>query len=279
MCTSVSPGGRGLSCFRDARCASGECSPPAMNLARAFGVTNSRSAPGCRQVVHGRERAAPVLREGPGIVVWPARSGNLTSPRPACALRPFRARPCKRPGACHSFRFLKSSRCMCLSARHKARISHAPLSHPYLRRAARSRHRQGGAAVRLVPPHPRPRRRAVHRSARPLRPHPGGGRPRFARVQGGREAARGMGGADRRQGAQAPGRHREPRAADRRGRGLYPRDRGAGAGRRAADAGVRRAGISGGDPAQVPVPRPAPRAPAPQHHDARRGDRFDPRGA
>ena len=43
----------------------------------------------------------------------------------------------------------------------------------------------------------------------------------------------------------APERHRERRPADRRGRGLHHRDRGAGAGRRAAAAGVRRSGISG----------------------------------
>ena len=94
--------------------------------------------------------------------------------------------------------------------------------------------------------------------------------PGFARLQAGREAALGVGGAHRRQGAQAPGRHRESGPADRRGRGLYPRDRGAGAGRRAADAGVRRPGVSRGDPAQVPLPRSAPRPAAPQHHDARR---------
>src|SRR3981189_3222718 len=42
---------------------------------------------------------------------------------------------------------------------------HAPLSLPYLRRAARSRYRHSGAAFRLVPPYPRPRRPPVHRSA------------------------------------------------------------------------------------------------------------------
>ena len=60
------------------------------------------------------------------------------------------------------------------------------------------------------------------------------------------------------------------------GRGLYRRDRGAGRGRRTADAGVRRAGLSGGDPAQIPLPRSAPRASAQQHHAARPGDRLDP---
>ncbi len=71
-----------------------------------------------------------------------------------------------------------------------------------------------------------------------------------------------------------PERHRECRSADRRGRGLYPRDRGAGARRRAADAGIWRAGISRRDPAAVPLPRPAPRASAPEHHEARRDHRF-----
>ena len=71
----------------------------------------------------------------------------------------------------------------------------ASLSLPYLRRAARERHRQDRAAVRLVPPHPRPWRRAVHRPARPLRHHAGGGRSRQPGVQARRDAARGMGGA------------------------------------------------------------------------------------
>ncbi len=48
-------------------------------------------------------------------------------------------------------------------------------------RSARADIGQDVAAVRLVPPHPRPRRRAVHRPARPLRPDPGGGRPGLAR--------------------------------------------------------------------------------------------------
>ena len=46
-------------------------------------------------------------------------------------------------------------------------------------------------------------------------------------LQGGGDAALRMGGAHRRQGAAAAGRHRECRPADRRGRGLHPRDRGA----------------------------------------------------
>ena len=57
------------------------------------------------------------------------------------------------------------------------------------------------------------------------------------------------------------------------------RDRGAGAGRRTADAGVRRPGISRGDAAQIPLPRPAPRAAAPQHHEARRRSSIRSAGA
>ena len=93
----------------------------------------------------------------------------------------------------------------------------------------------------------------------------------------GREAARRMGGAGRRQGAPPPRRHRECRPADRRGRGLSSSEiEVLGPAGRAADAGVRRSGIPGRDPAQVPLPRPAPRAPAPQHHQARADHRFDP---
>ncbi len=138
----------------------------------------------------------------------------------------------------------------------------ASLPIPHLRRFARRAHRRNRAAVRLGAPHARPRRRAVHRSARSLWPDPGGGRPGFAGVQGRREAARRMGDQDRRQGAPPPRRHRECRPADRRGRGLYRFNRGAGSGRRIADAGVRRSGISGGNPAQVPLPRSAARAAA-----------------
>ena len=78
---------------------------------------------------------------------------------------------------------------------------HASLPLPHLRRAPRERHRPDGPPVRLVPSHPRPWRRAVHRPARPLRHDPMRRRSGFAGLQGGREAALGMGGADRRQGA------------------------------------------------------------------------------
>ena len=69
--------------------------------------------------------------------------------------------------------------------------------------------------------------------------------------------------------AQAPGRHREPGAADRAGRALHHRDGGARPGGRAADAGLRRPGLPGGDPAHLPLPRPAPGEAAPEHHEAR----------
>ena len=42
---------------------------------------------------------------------------------------------------------------------------------------------------------------------------------------------------------------------------------------------VRRAGIPGRHPPQIPLPRPAPRAAAPQHHEARRDHRLAPHGA
>ena len=150
------------------------------------------------------------------------------------------------------------------------------LPHPYLRRFARQPHRRDRAALRLGASQARSRRRAVHRPARPLRPDAARGRPGLAGVQGRRDAARRVGRARRRQGAPAPRRDRERRTADRRGRSLRQRDRGAVQGGRAAAAGVRRAGLSGGDPAQVSLPRSAPREAAQQHHHARAGHRVDP---
>src|SRR5487761_2366197 len=50
--------------------------------------------------------------------------------------------------------------------------AYASLPLPHLRRPARGRYRQGRSLVRLVPPHPRPRRGAVHRPARSLRADP-----------------------------------------------------------------------------------------------------------
>ena len=98
---------------------------------------------------------------------------------------------------------------------------HASLPFPHLRRLARSRYRRPGAARRLVPSHPRPWRLLFI----DLRDHYGMTQcvadPRQPGVQAGRDAALGMGGADRRQGAQAARRHREPGPADRRGRGVH----------------------------------------------------------
>ena len=144
-----------------------------------------------------------------------------------------------------------------------------------MRRAPRQRHRPDRPSFRLVPSYPRPWRRAVHRFARPLRHHPMRGRSGFARVQGRGKVPLGMGGADRRQGAPPSRWHRQPGVADRGGRSLCQRDRGAGACGRAAAAGVRRAGISRRHKAQVPLPRPASREAAPEHHDPRRHRRFD----
>ena len=71
-------------------------------------------------------------------------------------------------------------------------------------------------------------------------------RPRQPGLQGGRDGALRVGDPRRRQGARAARGHRQPEAADRRGRGVRRRDRGAVGGRGAAAAGVRRAGLSGG---------------------------------
>ena len=114
----------------------------------------------------------------------------------------------------------------------------------------------------------------VHRPARPLRHHPMRRRSGFAGLRAGRKAALRMGGADRRRGAQASRRDREPRDGDRPGRGLRARDRGARAGRRAAAAGVRRPALSRGHAAQVPLPRPPAREAARQHRAARQNCRF-----
>ena len=64
---------------------------------------------------------------------------------------------------------------------------HAPLPFPHLRRAPRIRYRRGRPPVRLVPPHPRPWRRAVHRPARPLRHDAVRGRSGFPGLQDGRD--------------------------------------------------------------------------------------------
>ena len=118
---------------------------------------------------------------------------------------------------------------------------------------------QHGAAVGLGAPQARSRPAAVHRPARPLRHHPdrvpararvlrrGRGRPAGERADGHRPRGR----AQRRDG--------QPRARDRRGRAGRRCPRGRVAGRDAAAAGQRRARLSRGDAAALPLPRPAPR--------------------
>ena len=58
-----------------------------------------------------------------------------------------------------------------------------------------------------------------------------------------------------------------PEPANRRGRGPRGRPRSAVRGEGAAAAGVRRAGLSRGDAAEIPLPRSPPREPARQHHE------------
>ena len=134
-----------------------------------------------------------------------------------------------------------------------------------------------GAAVGLVPPHPRPWRPPVHRPARPLRPDAMRRRSRFAGVQGWsrRCAPNGWCGSTARCASARPApRTRICRPA--RSRCSSSEVEVLGPARRTAAAGVRRAGLSRGDPAQVPLPRSAPREAAPEHHAARRSDRFAP---
>ncbi len=146
---------------------------------------------------------------------------------------------------------------------------HASLSHPYLRRPDPRRGWRRRSALRLVPSHPRPRRLAVHRSARPLRPDPMRGRSGFAWVSRSREAAIGIRDPRRRPRPQAPRGHRKPGHADGPHRGLPARDRSAGARRRPAAAGVRRPALSGGHASPVSVPGSAAREATPEHHAAR----------
>ena len=137
------------------------------------------------------------------------------------------------------------------------------------------RYRPDRPPVRLVPPHPRPWRRAVHRPARPLRHDAMRRRSGFAGLQGGREAALRMGGADRRaRCASVPPGTENPELPTGAVEVFVTEHRGARPGRRTAAAGLRRPRISRGDAAQVPLPRPAPREAAPEHHEARRDHRF-----
>ena len=111
-------------------------------------------------------RAVPPRIRGPPAEPEPKRLRALTKAALACAFRASDRRP-----------------------QTETTSDNAPLSQPHLRRAPRKRHRQRRAAFGLVPSHPRPWRRAVHRSARPLRHHPGGRRSRQSGVQGRRDAA------------------------------------------------------------------------------------------
>ncbi len=70
-----------------------------------------------------------------------------------------------------------------------------------------------------------------------------------------------------------PAGHRECRHGDGQRRALRRRHRGARPRCGTAAAGRDRPGIPGGDAPPVPLPRPAPRAAARQHHAARAGDR------
>src|SRR5262249_61748748 len=70
--------------------------------------------------------------------------------------------------------------------------------------------------------------------------------------------------------------HREPRIANRAGGGLYRRNRNTRPGRRIADAGLWRAGISGRDQAEISLSRSSPRSPSRKYYVARQSDRFDP---
>ena len=84
----------------------------------------------------------------------------------------------------------------------------APLPLAHLRRAAQGRRRQHRAPVGLGASRARPRRPAVHRPARPLRPDPGRGRPRQPGLQDRRDGALGVGDPRRRQRARAARRAR-----------------------------------------------------------------------
>jgi hypothetical protein len=70
----------------------------------------------------------------------------------------------------------------------------------------------------------------------------------------------------------ARGRDGQRQPADRRDRGARQGGRGPVGSRRTAAAGLRRAGVSRGDPPQAPLPRPAPRDPAQEHRPAVEGD-------
>ena len=123
----------------------------------------------------------------------------------------------------------------------------------------------------------RPWRPAVHRPARPLRHDPMRVRRRLAGLRCGGHGAAGERDHRHRPGGPARDRHGEPKAAHRRDRSL-----------RAARPVVQSAAevlpmqVAGDEKfpedhaAEIPLPRPAARQAAPQHHAARRGHRLDP---
>ena len=141
-----------------------------------------------------------------------------------------------------------------------------------------SRCRRDGPAVGLGPPQARPRQSAVRRPARPFRHHPDRHRRRrrapFKTLEG---VARRIGGDGRRQGRRAAAPRRSIRTC-RPAQIEIHRRRGDGpvGGAGAAAAGVRRAGLSRGDPAPLPLSRPPPRAAPRQHRAAQPGDQLDP---
>ena len=154
---------------------------------------------------------------------------------------------------------------------------HAPLSDPHLRRASRRRRRQDRPAVGLGAPRPRPWRAALHRPARPLRPDAGRRRPGFARLRQGRDGARRVGDPGRRQGEGAARPRRSTRTCrPARSRSSSARSRCCRRPRELPLPVFGDAGLSGGDAAQLPLPRPAPRQAAPQHHAALGDHRLDP---
>ena len=115
--------------------------------------------------------------------------------------------------------------------------------------------RHDGDARRVGGPPARPRRCHLRRPARRLRRRPGG-LPRGGRARAAQRVLR----QGHRRGDPPPRGQREPRAADRRGRGHRERAGGALRGGAAAAAGGRPDRGRRRHPAQVPLPGPAPRA-------------------
>ena len=162
------------------------------------------------------------------------------------------------------------------------RDAHARRRHPACRarRTDRDPRRVGG-------PPPRPRRRDLHRPARPLRLGPGRV-PRGRDGPGGDDAqdtagsapaAGGVLRAGRRRGRRPPRGQREPGAAHRCRRDHRHRADGAVGVGAAAVPGRRVQRGRRGDPAAVPLPGPAPVRPGRGPAPAQRGQPDRPRGA